>query len=247
VVGPVVSIIVLTGPSLYTTGCGEGVGESFSSRIRELLPVLLTGPYCLADSLQNKWELQIQVVAQIITSVVIENEGEGKFAIAVESISTGDITVPNIEMGEWIGGFIRAYGGNSITLGDCLFNGGGTIIHNTAEKLEITSCEFIGDGINVTIESFVVVMKGYVNIVSSTFKKGLFKGDRNGCIVCCGTSTSCSIESCEFIENKFAVGSSAISVITETCLILTIKGSANKRTLFTGQNVKVPSSDIIYS
>jgi hypothetical protein len=106
----------------------------------------------------------------------LENEGEGKFTITVESTSTSDIIVQNIEMGEWNGGFIRADGGNSVTLSDCLLNGGGTIIHNTIGKLEITSCEFIGDGINVPIESFIVVMKGSISILSSIFKYGSFKG-----------------------------------------------------------------------
>jgi hypothetical protein len=79
-------------------------------------------------------------------------------------------------MGEWNGGFIRADGGNSVTLSECLLNGGCTIIHKTVGLLQITSCEFIGDGINVPIESFIVVMKGLIEVIDSSFKKGSFKG-----------------------------------------------------------------------
>ncbi|KAA6383974.1 MAG: hypothetical protein EZS28_020500, partial [Streblomastix strix] len=172
----------------------------------------------------------------------LENEGEGKFAIIVESTSTGDITVQDIEMGEWIGGLIRSDGGNNVTLNNCLLNGGGTIIHNTAGLLQIASSEFIGDGINVPIESFVVVMKGSVSIVSSSFKKGSFKGESCGCIICCGTSTSCTIESCEFIDNNHKVNSAAVSVTTSTCTQLIIKGTASKRTIFSGLNVTNPIS-----
>jgi hypothetical protein len=123
----------------------------------------------------------------------------------------------NIEMSEWIGGFIRADGGKSITLNECAFNGGGTIIHNSTGILDISSCSFIGDGMNVPIDSFIVVMNGSVNIINSSFKKGSFEEESYGCIICCGTSTSCTIESCSFIENKFSINSAAVSVTTSTC------------------------------
>ncbi|KAA6356716.1 MAG: hypothetical protein EZS28_047757 [Streblomastix strix] len=167
----------------------------------------------------------------------LETEGDGQFIITVDSTSTGDITIQNIEMGEWNGGFIRSDGGKSITLKESIIAGGGSIIHNADGILDIQSDEFIGDGINVPIESFIVIMKGYINIYNSLFKKGSFKEDRSGCIICCGTVTSCTIDGCKFIENKFNVGSAAVLISTPTCTQLTIKGNSSQRTNFSGLNV----------
>ncbi|KAA6361026.1 MAG: hypothetical protein EZS28_043447, partial [Streblomastix strix] len=136
-----------------------------------------------------------------------ENSGEGEYIIRTDSTSTGDIIVQNIEMREWNGGLIRCDGGKSVTLRDSLFNGGGSIVHNTDGILNIQSDEFIGEWIHVPIDPFIFATKGSINIYNSLFKKGSFKGDRNGCIVCCGTVTQCTIDECEFIENKFNVGS----------------------------------------
>ncbi|KAA6394662.1 MAG: hypothetical protein EZS28_009806, partial [Streblomastix strix] len=111
-----------------------------------------------------------------------ETDGEMNFIITIDSTSTGDIIVQNIEMREWNGGLIRSDGGKSILLQDSLLAGGGTIVHNTVGVLNIQSDEFIGDGLNVPIDPFIFATKGSVNIVSSTFKKGSFKGDRSGCI-----------------------------------------------------------------
>ncbi|KAA6377368.1 MAG: hypothetical protein EZS28_027105, partial [Streblomastix strix] len=72
------------------------------------------------------------------------------------------------------------------------------------------------------------------------FKKGSFKGDRNGCIVCCGTVTQCTIDECEFIENKFNVGSAAVLITTPTCIQMIIKGTASKRTTISGLGTKNP-------
>ncbi|KAA6377951.1 MAG: hypothetical protein EZS28_026522 [Streblomastix strix] len=169
-----------------------------------------------------------------------ETDAKGEYIITVDSTSTGDIIVQNIDMREWNGGFISSDGGKSILLKDSLLAGGGTIIHNTDGVLNIQSDEFIGDGINVPIDPFIFATKGSVNIVSSTFKKGSFKGDRNGCIVCCGTVTQCTIDGCEFIENKFNSGSAAVSVTTPTCIQLIIKGTPSKRTKFSGLDMKNP-------
>ncbi|KAA6398217.1 MAG: hypothetical protein EZS28_006254 [Streblomastix strix] len=171
-----------------------------------------------------------------------ETDGEMNFIITVDSTSNGDIIVQNIEMTEWNGGIIRSDGGKSILLQDSLLAGGGTIIHDTVGVLNIQSDEFIGDGLNVPIDPFIFATKGSVNIVSSTFKKGSFKGDRSGCIVCCGTVTQCTIDGCEFIENKFNSGSAAVSITTPTCTQLIIKGIASKRTIFSGLDVKNPIS-----
>ncbi|KAA6393502.1 MAG: hypothetical protein EZS28_010974 [Streblomastix strix] len=143
-------------------------------------------------------------------------------------------------MREWNGGFIRCDGGKSVTLRDCLFNGGGIIIHNTDGILNIQSDEFIGDGLNVPIDPFIFATKGSVNIYNSLFKKGSFKGDRSGCIVCCGTVTQCTIESCEFIENKFNIGSAAVQIMTPNCILLMHNETSNKRTTFSGLNAKNP-------
>ncbi|KAA6314085.1 MAG: hypothetical protein EZS28_055644, partial [Streblomastix strix] len=145
-------------------------------------------------------------------------------------------------MKEWNGRLIRSDGGKSVILQDNLLAGGGTIIHNTDGILNIQSDEFIGDGLNVPIDPFIFATKGSVNIVSSPFKKGSFKGDRNGCIVCCGTATQCTIESCEFTENQFNSGSAAVLITTPTCIQMILKGIASKRTIFSGLDVKNPIS-----
>ncbi|KAA6395333.1 MAG: hypothetical protein EZS28_009141 [Streblomastix strix] len=163
-----------------------------------------------------------------------ENSGEGEYIIRIDSASTGDIIVQNIKMREWNGGLIRCDGGKSVTLRENVLIGGGSIVHNTDGILDISNCEFIGDGLNVPIDSFITVMKGSINIINSYFSKGQFKGKSDGCIVCCETSTSCTIESCEFTENKYDIGASAVSITTKTCQMLTIKGTSNKRTIFYG-------------
>ncbi|KAA6377908.1 MAG: hypothetical protein EZS28_026564 [Streblomastix strix] len=48
----------------------------------------------------------ITIEKRMILSGGFEYEGEGNFTINVESTSTGDIIVQNIEMREWNGGFI---------------------------------------------------------------------------------------------------------------------------------------------
>ncbi|KAA6372813.1 MAG: hypothetical protein EZS28_031661 [Streblomastix strix] len=169
-----------------------------------------------------------------------ETDAKGEYIITVDSTSTGDIIVQNIDMREWNGGLIRSDGGKSVILQDSLLVGGGTIIHNTDGILNIQSDEFIGDGLNVPIDPFIFATKGSVNIYNSLFKKGSFKGDRNGCIVCCGTVTQCTIDECEFTENKFNVGSAAALITTPTCIQMIIKGTASKRTIFSGLDVKNP-------
>ncbi|KAA6384886.1 MAG: hypothetical protein EZS28_019588 [Streblomastix strix] len=177
---------------------------------------------------------------RMIIGGLSENSGEGEYIIRIDSASTGDIIVQNIEMREWNGGFIRCDGGKSVALRENVLIGGGSIVHNTDGILDISNCEFIGDGINILIDPFIIVMKGSINIINSYFRKGLFKGESDGCIVCCGTSTSCTIDGCEFIENKYDIGSSAVSVTTETCQMLTIKGTSNKRTKFYGLDSNNP-------
>ncbi|KAA6362228.1 MAG: hypothetical protein EZS28_042245, partial [Streblomastix strix] len=171
-----------------------------------------------------------------------ETDDEMNFIITIDSTSTGDIIVQNIEMREWNGGLIRSDGGKQISLQDSLLAGGGAIIHNTVGVLNIQSDEFIGDGLNVPIDPFIFATKGSVNIYNSLFKKGSFKGERSGCIVCCGTVTQCTIDGCEFTENKFNSGSSAVSITTPTCIQLIIKGTASKRTMFSGLDAKNPIS-----
>ncbi|KAA6376666.1 MAG: hypothetical protein EZS28_027806, partial [Streblomastix strix] len=171
-----------------------------------------------------------------------ETDGKAQFIITVDSTSTSDITIQNIEMGEQHGGLIRADGGKSISLQDSLLTGGGTIIHNTDGQLDIQSDEFIGYGINVPIDPFIFATKGTISIYNSLFKKGSFKGNIDGCIVCCGIVTQCTIDRCEFIENKFNSGSAAISVTTHTCTQLIIKGTSNQKIKFSGLDEKNPIS-----
>ncbi|KAA6363093.1 MAG: hypothetical protein EZS28_041380, partial [Streblomastix strix] len=45
----------------------------------------------------------------------IQSDSDSKFTIVVESASTGNVLIQNIEMGQWIGGFIKANGGKSIS------------------------------------------------------------------------------------------------------------------------------------
>ncbi|KAA6353416.1 MAG: hypothetical protein EZS28_051057, partial [Streblomastix strix] len=140
-------------------------------------------------------------------------------------------------MGEWNGGFIRCDGGKSVILKENIIAGGGSIIHNTDGILDIQSDEFIGDGINVPIDPFIFTTKGSINIYNSLFKKGSFKGDKNGCIVCCGTVTSYTVDECEFIEIKFNVGSAAVLISTPSCTQMIIKGTSNQITKFSGLNM----------
>ncbi|KAA6384096.1 MAG: hypothetical protein EZS28_020378 [Streblomastix strix] len=108
-----------------------------------------------------------------------ENSGEEENIIRIDSASTGDIIVQNIETREWNGGLIRCDGGKSVALREDVFIGGGIIVLNTDQILDIQSnYEFIGDGMNVPIDQFVTVMNGFVNIINSPFKKG-FANDAN--------------------------------------------------------------------
>ncbi|KAA6398723.1 MAG: hypothetical protein EZS28_005748 [Streblomastix strix] len=156
-----------------------------------------------------------------------EDEGEGQFVITISEGTIGDILIWNIEMQKWLGGFIKADGGKSISLRDCLFYGGGTVIHNTIGRLEATKCEFMGKGAFVDIDSFIITSQGYIDISESIFHHGSFLGQEKGCIVCNEQSTYCLIWSSYFVDNKLGSESAAVLITTQTCKQLSIKGTAD--------------------
>ncbi|KAA6363036.1 MAG: hypothetical protein EZS28_041437 [Streblomastix strix] len=170
-----------------------------------------------------------------------ETEGKDQFVITVNSSSTGNITIRNIELREWNGGFIKTDGGQ-IRLIELLLVGSGLIVHNSVGKLEVIQCQFIGDGENLFIKPFIQLTKGDVNIIDSVFKDGSFVGENNGCVVCTGVCTTCQIQGCQFIDNIIETGSAAVDVTTNNCTMLAIKDFQGEKNIFSGYHLKDPLS-----
>ncbi|KAA6373742.1 MAG: hypothetical protein EZS28_030731, partial [Streblomastix strix] len=169
-----------------------------------------------------------------------ENEGENQYIIEIENTVIGDIMIQNIEMQKWQGGFLKADGGKSVALRECSFFGGGTIVHNSPGKLEITLCDFVGNSQLSIINSFINATQGTVDISCSTFYQGSFTGQGNGCVVCSQQCTACMIDGCQFIRNILGAGSSAIAITTQNCLLLSIQGNPFSRTVFSYFGVNDP-------
>ncbi|KAA6395897.1 MAG: hypothetical protein EZS28_008576 [Streblomastix strix] len=169
-----------------------------------------------------------------------EIEGKDKFIITVTNEAKGDTLIRKIEMVEWKGGFIKIDGGNTIALHEIRFVGGGSIIHNIDKNLEVSQCDFKGDSQNTEIESFIIVTNGIIEIFNSTFQQGSFVGIDKGCIICNGSNTQCLIDGCEFTQNKIGSQSAAVQVVSSSCTLLQINGSANKRTIFSGKGNSSP-------
>ncbi|KAA6372781.1 MAG: hypothetical protein EZS28_031692, partial [Streblomastix strix] len=123
-----------------------------------------------------------RIVKRVKFSGGSESEGKELFVINVAYDVKSDIIIENIEMVQWKGGFIQIEGGNSISLRYCLFNGGGTIVHNSDIKLEITLCEFQDNDQYADIDSFITATKGIINTINSTFQQGSFYGQDKGCM-----------------------------------------------------------------
>ncbi|KAA6394336.1 MAG: hypothetical protein EZS28_010139 [Streblomastix strix] len=163
--------------------------------------------------------------------------GNGLFIINVAYDVISDIIIENIEMVQWKGGFIKSEGGNSISLIYCLFNVGGAVVHNYNIKLEITLCEFKGDGQYTDIDPFIAAKEGIINIINSTFRQGSFYGQDKGCIVCRFNCQQCLIEGSEFNSSKLGSYSASVSISSSSCTLLQIKGSQLKRTIFSGLGI----------